>query len=196
MSRPTRDVRNLCTMTERAHADRGSTMGGWHFQISKLLVIMSACAVAATGALVVTILVDLPGRPPALGPNGQPPPPPDLQSLAVFPVITGLFVLAWLAVLVVAARDQILQRLADLENRPGPRVDRRQVDELFTELRENLAADREAELHTLGERIAALTTEYGEQRETDGYLNGMRVATGDAPREENVRPIRRMPPQR
>ena len=184
-------------MSERAHADRGSTLGGWHFQISKLLVGVSIAAIAATGALVVTLAVGLPGRPPGgQGPNGQPGPPPDLDGLAVASVVTGLFVLSWLAVLVVASRDQILQRIRDLENRPAPQADTQRVEELFTELRRNLAADRDEELRTLGERIAALTTEYGEQRETDGYLNGMRVATGDAPREENVRPIRRMPPQR
>jgi len=191
MSRAVRDVRNLGTMTERAQADRGSGTSGWHFQISKLLVIAFVGAVAATGGLVVTILVGMPGKPPGPGPNGLPPPPPDLQPLAFIPVVTGLFVLAWLAVLVVISRDQILRQVQQA-NRPDPA----QTNDLFTELREQLAADRERELETLGERIAALTTEYGEQRETDGYLNGMRVAAADTPREENVRPIRRQPPQR
>jgi hypothetical protein len=45
-------------------------------------------------------------------------------------------------------------------------------------------------------RIAELTEEYGEQRETDGYLNGMRVATGEEPVPEKVRSIRRAPPRR
>src|SRR4051794_37457834 len=185
-------------MTEQAHADHGTTLGGWHFQISKLLVIALTFAVAATGALVVTLLVGLPGRPPGPGPNGQPPPPPDLSALSVFTLVTGLFVLAWLAALVVFSRDQILRRIGEAGDgsRLDPPANREQIDALFTELREELAVDRERELQTLGERIAALTTEYGEQRETDGYLNGMRVATGEAPREENVHPIRRMPPQR
>jgi hypothetical protein len=183
-------------MTERAHADHGITMGGFHIQTSKLLVVAFVCAVAATGALIITLLVGMPGRPPAPGPNGMPPPPPDLQPLAVFPVVTGLFVLAWLAVLVVFSRDQILRRIQESESRSGLLVDPQQIDELLTGLRENLAADRERELQTLSERIAELTTEYGEQRETDGYLNGMRVAARDHPREENVRSIRRPPPQR
>jgi hypothetical protein len=195
MSRPQWDVRNLSTMTEPAHADHGSTMGGWYFQISKLLVIAFVCAVAATGALVVTLLVGMPHRPPGAGPNGQPPPPPDLGALAVFSVVTGLFVLTWLAVLVVFSRDQILRRIREIENK-SPLVSGQQIDELLTGLREKLAADRERELQIFSERIAELTIEYGEQRETDGYLNGMRVAAGNHPREENVRSIRRPPPQR
>jgi hypothetical protein len=185
-------------MTERAHADHGITMGGFHIQTSKLLVVAFVCAVAATGALVITLLVGMPGRPPAPGPNGMPPPPPDLKPLAVFPVVTGLFVLAWLAVLVAYSRDQILLRIREMrnENRPDPLPDRQQIDELFTEMRAKLAADRERELQMLGERIAEMTTEYGEQRETDGYLNGLRVATDGQSREENVHPIRRTPPQR
>jgi hypothetical protein len=196
MSRAEWDVRNLSSMTEPAPSDHASIVGGWYFQISKLLVIAFVSAVAATGALIVTLLVGMPGRPPAPGPDGQPPPPPDLQALAVFPVVTGLFVLAWLAVLVVFSRDQILRRIRESENRPGLLADRQQIDDLLTGLREKLAADRERELQTLSERIAELTTEYGEQRETDGYLNGMRVAARDHPREENVRSIRRPPPQR
>jgi hypothetical protein len=173
-------------------------MGGWHLQISKLLVVAFVFAVAATGGLIVTLLVGMPERPRGPGPNGLPPPPPDLEPLAVFSVVTGLFVLAWLAVLVVFSRDQVLRRIGEIEheNRPDPLANRQQVDELFTDLRTQLAADRERELQMLGERIAALTTEYGEQRETDGYLNGMRVAAGDSPREENVHPLRRKPPQR
>jgi hypothetical protein len=194
MSRPECDVRNLSTMTEQAPADQGITVGGFHFQISKLLVGAFVCAVAATGALVVTLLVAMPGRPPGPGPGGLPPPPPDLKPLAFFPVVTGLFVLAWLAVLVVLSRDQILLRIREIRN--DPLADRQQIAELFTEMRANLAADREHELQMLSERIAAMTTEYGEQRETDGYLNGMRVASGDHSPEENVRSIRRTPPKR
>ena len=156
--------------------------GGLHFQISRLLVAMIIFATAATGALIVTVLVELPpGTPPPPGPNGMPPPPPSLQPLAVFPVVTGLFVLAWLAVLVVFSRDQILQRIRETRHDA--------VTEQLAELRGELAADRERESRLLGERIA----EYGEQRETDGYLSGMRAAIGDEP---NIRPIRRTPPQR
>jgi hypothetical protein len=37
-------------MTERARADHGSTVGGLHLQLSKLLLGSLVAAVAATGA--------------------------------------------------------------------------------------------------------------------------------------------------
>jgi hypothetical protein len=182
-------------MTERARADHGSVVGGLHLQMSKLLLVALVAAVAATGALIITVAVGMPpGHPPPPGPGGMPPPPPPLTSLAVFPVVTGLFVLSWLAVVVVFSRDQILSRIEQL--RAAPAADARQFDELIGELRAQLAADRERELHLLEARIAELTEEYGEQRETDGYLNGMRVATGEVPGEATIHAIRRTPPQR
>jgi len=181
-------------MTERARADHGSIVGGLHLQLSKLLLGSLIAAVAATGALIITMAVGLPPAHPPPGPNGMPPPPPNLTSLAVFPVLTGLFVLAWLTVVVAFSRDQILSRIEQL--RDGPAVDACQLDQLIAELRAQLAADRERELEALEERIAELTEEYGEQRETDGYLNGMRVATGEGTAEATVRSIRRTPPQR
>jgi hypothetical protein len=150
-------------MTERA-------VGGLHVHLSKLLVACLGAAVAATAALVVALAVGMPSPPPGPGPNGQPPPPPPLDSLVLFIVITGLVVLAWLAVLVVWSRDQMMVRLGDASE----------------------VALLRAELRELSDRIA----EYGEQRETDGYLNGMRVATGGETTEPNVRSIRRPPPPR
>jgi hypothetical protein len=182
-------------MTERARADQGSIVGGLHLQLSKLLLGALVAAVAATGALIITMVVGLPpAHPPPPGPGGMPPPPPPLTSLAVFPVVTGMFVLAWLVVVVAFSRDQILRRIEQL--RDGPAADPRQLDQLIAELRAQLAADRERELQVLEERIAELTEEYGEQRETDGYLNGMRVATGEKPVEAKVHSIRRTPPSR
>jgi len=180
-------------MTERARADHGSTVGGVHLQLSKLLLGSLVAAVAATGALIVTMAVGLPPSHPPPGPGGMPPPPPNLTALAVFPVITGLFVLAWLAVVVAFSRDQILHRIEQLRAGPGP--DGPQFDRLIAELRAQLAADRERELQLLEGRIAELTEEYGEQRETDGYLNGMRVATGEESAQNKVRSIRRTPPR-
>ena len=178
-------------MTERARADHGSTVAGLHLQLSKLLLGSLIAAVAATGALVVTLLVGLPAsHPPPPGPGGMPPPPPDLGALVAVPVITGLFVLAWLAVVVAFSRDQVLRRIEQLPTAPA--VEGR----LIAELRAQLAADRERELQLLEKRIAELTEEYGEQRETDGYLNGMRVATGDASVPATVHSIHRTPPQR
>ena len=181
-------------MTVWARTDHGPIVGGLHLQLSKLLLGALIAAVAATGALIITMAVGLPPAHPPPGPNGMPPPPPNLTSLAVFPVLTGLFVLAWLTVVVAFSRDQILSRIEQL--RDGPAVDARQLDQLIAELRAQLAADRERELEVLEGRIAELTEEYGEQRETDGYLNGMRVATGEGPTESTVRSIRRTPPQR
>jgi hypothetical protein len=180
-------------MTERVRADHASIVGGLHLQLSKLLLCALVAAVAATGALIITMAVGLPpAHPPPPGPNGPPPPP--LTSLAVFPVVTGLFVLSWLTVVVAFSRDQILSRIEQLPG--GPAADAGRLDQLIAELRAQLAADRERELQVLEERIAELTEEYGEQRETDGYLNGMRVATGEGPGDAKIHSIRRAPPQR
>jgi hypothetical protein len=166
-------------MTERVRADHGSTVGGLSIQMSRLLLVCLVVATAATGALIITMVVGLPPGHPPPGPNGLPPPPPDLRPLATFPVVTGMFVLSWLSVVVVFSRDQILQRIRQVQREPEAAVQR--IDELFAELRSQLAADRERELRMLEERIAELTTEYGEQRETDGYLSGLRVATTEDP---------------
>jgi hypothetical protein len=169
-----------------------------HLQISKLLMVMVVLAVASTGALIVTLVV---GNPPRGGgggsnPNGMPPPPPDSASIALT-VITGLFVLAWLAVLVVFSRDQILLRLRQQQPVTGPGgVSREELTGLLADLRAELASDREHDYAGLGERLAELTAEYGERRETDGYLSGMRMATTDDPSSGNVRALRRPPPPR
>jgi hypothetical protein len=179
-------------MTERTRADQGSTVGGLHLQLSGLLLLCLVAAIATTGALIVAMVVGLPPAHPPPGPGGMPPPPPSLQPLAVFPVITGFFVLAWLAALVVFCRDQILRRI-DL-NRPDSTAP--WIDEIVADLRSQLAADREHELRLLEQRFAVLTSEYGEERETDGYLRGMRVAAADDPADAKIHSIRRTPPQR
>jgi hypothetical protein len=133
------------------------------FHISKLLVSALILAATATGALIITVLTEMPAnsRPP--GPDGMPPPPPDTRPLAVFSVVTGIFVLAWLATLVIYCRDQILAQ---------PRGVSR-------------------------DELTVLLAEYGERRETDGYLNGMRTAAAAPdPPEANVRALRRTPPPR
>jgi hypothetical protein len=200
MSRWTQKVRNLGTMTERPEADLPPNPGGWHFQVSKLLVILLVAAVMATGAFAITLLIALTsnnGRG-APGPNGMPPPPPDLQPIELVSAVTGLFVLAWLAVLVVFARDQILARLDRQRSAPGPGggMTRDELTGLLGQLRSELAADREGEFAALSDRLTELTGEYGERRETDGYLSGMRMATADDPSPANVRSLRRSPPQR
>ena len=178
-------------MTERPE-------GGLHLQISKLLVFFLVVAIAATGALMITLFTGLSDGPPAgSGPNGMPPPPPDLSSLAVISVVTGLFVLAWLGVLVAFARDQVLLRLRQQQPVTGPGgVSREELTGLLAAFRAELAADREHDNDKLGERLAELTAEYGERRETDGYLSGMRMATTGDPSPGNVRSLRRPPPPR
>jgi hypothetical protein len=176
-------------VTERPRAEHHSTLGGLHLQISKLLVVVFVIAIAATGALIVTLLTQMPpGQSPPPGPSGMPPPPPGMRPLAIFSLMTGFFVLAWLAVLVVFARDQILRQLRQSPPAPAPGVTAEQLRDLRTEI----AGD----LSTLGDRMAELTTEYGERRETDGYLGGMRTATTGEPPEANVRAFRRTPPPR
>jgi hypothetical protein len=155
-----------------------------HFALSRLLIGCAITAIAATGGLiVVTILaVSTPGPPPGRLGAGPPPPPP-LDTLAILIVVTGLCVLAWLAVLVVFARDQVLARLNHLPGLPGADL---------SQLREELVEDRRAALAALEEKITELTTEYGEQRETDGYLHGVRTAASDVDSAQ-VRQIRRIP---
>jgi hypothetical protein len=200
MSRLKQKVRNLGTMTERPDADHRPTPGGWHFQASKLLVVLLVAAVMATGAFAITLLTGLtgPNGSGGPGPGGQPPPPPDLHPIELVSAMTGLFVLAWLAVLVVFARDQILARFDEQPvGGPGGGMSRDELTGLLAALRSELAVDREGEMAALSDRLAELTGEYGERRETDGYLSGMRMAaTDDDPSTGNVRALRRTPPQR
>lgn len=181
-------------MTERPKADVRITPGGIHSQPSKLLVVALIVAAAATGALIITLLVEVPS--PGGGPHGPdggpPPPPPNLQPLVVYQVVTAFFVLAWLAVLVVYCRDQILRQLRQQPDPESSALSREELSSVLADLRAELADDRARELHEMGERIE----EYGERRETDGYLNGMRTATVSERPEPNVRSFRRTPPQR
>ena len=137
-------------MTEQARTNHHSTLGGWHLQISKLLVVAVIVATAATGALIVTVLTQMPsGVTPAPGPGGLPPPPPNLRPLAVVSIVTGFFVLSWLAVLVVVARDQVLR---ELRQRSAPTGD--DFAAALGDLRAEVAADRERDLQGLADRMA------------------------------------------
>jgi len=184
---------SLTTVTAQARADHHSPLGSLHLQISRLLVVAIIVATAATGALIVTVLTQMPsGQTPAPGPNGLPPPPPNLRPLAVVSIVTGFFVLAWLAVLVVFARDQILRQLRQsaAPTTPPPGVSGDDLNALLGDLRAEIASD----LNNLAESMADMTSEYGERRETDGYLSGMRAATGgEPPPDANVRALRRSP---
>ncbi len=140
-------------------AQNAAERTGLQVNISPLLLSSVVAAVAATVALVIVAVIQSrpPGPPP--GPGQMPPPTPPSDVMLI--VTTGVFTVAWLAVIVVYCRDQILRRIGELE-----------------------------------ERFAALTAEYGEQRETDGYLHGMRVPTqpGHSGPPGAVRPLHPVPP--
>ncbi|MFI5494760.1 hypothetical protein [Actinoplanes sp. NPDC051859] len=146
--------------------------------MSMLLAGCLVAAIAATGALIITAVVGFAGRsgPPRGGPGLPAGPPPHLHGIAILVVVTGIFVLAWLAVLVAFARDQILRRLGATTH----------IEETLAEMRAQLAADRGAEAQVLLDRLA----EYGEQRETDGYLHAMRTASSEQQAESNVHALR------
>lgn len=179
-------------MTERTQPGIDAFNSGVHLQVSKLFVATTVVAVGATGALIAGMVTVLGQERPPPGPGGMPPPPP-LDGLGVLTVLTGLFVLSWLSTLVVFARDQVLQRMRVLA--ADPEFGRPSASELVAELRARLSEDRQFELDRLEERIISLTAEYGEQRETDGYLNGMRTATAPDREGGEVRPIRRALPR-
>ena len=156
-----------------------------HLELSRLLIGCAISAIASTGGLIVVTMIAMTqpdGPPPGGGgprPGGPGIPPHVTDTLAILIVITGLCVLSWLAVLVVYARDQVLARM----RAPGtPAAD------AVARLRAEIAEDHRAALAALEERI----TEFGEQRETDGYLHGVR-ATTLATEGGEVRQIRRVP---
>jgi hypothetical protein len=155
---------------------RDSPTRGLQIHISKLLLLLVVAAIASTAGLVVTaiMLASRPGPRPGIGVGGPPPPP--LEGLIV---TTGLFVASWSAVLIILSRDQIIQRLAAASAAADGLTE--------TSVRELLSG----ELTALEDRIGAMTREYGEQRETDGFLNGMRVgATSGRDGGAEVRPLR------
>jgi hypothetical protein len=140
---------------------------GLQIHVSKLLLICSVAAIASTAAAAVATYMDTTRpRPVGGGPPGGPPPPPPPPSEA-FIISIGFFVLAWLAVLVVLSRDQVLRQVAALRAGEG--------------------------LDEMEERITTMMREYGEHRETEGYVNGMRTAMTQGPGAD-VRPLRGKPP--
>jgi hypothetical protein len=147
----------------RSRPAQGESTRGLQIHVSKLLLVCAVGAIAATAAVVVAAYMDAARPPPPPRPDGSLPPPPPLSEALIISV--GLLVLTWLAVLVVLSRDQILHRIAALQAREG-------VD-------------------ALEERITTMMKEYGEQRETEGYVNGLRTAM--APDAE-VRQLRGVPP--
>ncbi len=154
-----------------------------HFQLSPLLLVGLVAAVISTVALVVTaVLAFQPsGPPPGQGGPGGPPP----VQLAPLIISIGFFVVSWVTVAVAVARDQIAQRIAAVHaSRSDSWTDLHQgLDEIRTQT---------AELAKIEARITKLVHEYGELRETDGYLDAMRAAAGP---NGDVRPLRTVPPR-
>ena len=92
------------------------------------------------------------------------------------------------------ARDQILRQMRQHAGPTPPGISGDDLNAMLGDLRAEIASDRERDLQNLAESMAEMTTEYGERRETDGYLSGMRTATtGEPPPEANVRALRRSP---
>lgn len=173
-------------LAERTGDGSAPHRGGLQIQVSKLLLTSVIAAIATSVAMIVVAVMIMQGPPPP-GAGGSPPPPP-LTPLVLIIVVTGMFVVSWLAVVAVLARDQVLRQLRDRSSGAGA------DPELVDRLRADLAEDRRADLALLEARIAALTAEYGEQRETDGYVNGMRTAARPPTQGAEVRALHRIPP--
>jgi hypothetical protein len=175
------------TLTDRRLTDSGPVRGtSLQIHVSRLLLGSLVLATASTLALAVAAFMLPPGPPPGAGPGGPPPPPP--HSLITFVVLTGLFAVSWVSVVVTFSRDQILRRLRD--SAAGDLVSRDEALAMIGAMRDELAQDRRVELAGLEERIR----EYGDQRETEGYVNGLRAASRPHQGVADVRPLHRVPP--
>ena len=142
--------------------ERDERPGRSHVPMSQQFITALVVAVAATLALVGIVLVQAnqrPGPPPGAGGGGSQPPPPPNDILVI--IAAAVFVLAWTAVMLTYNRDLISHRMSAIESSVG-------------RLRTQVADDHRAELTALGERLVSLTEEFGERRETDGYVHGLR----------------------
>jgi hypothetical protein len=160
------------TPDQPADAPGRSTL---HLQLSPLLLIGLLVGILSTVALVVSAVIageHGAGPPPGSQPNPPPPPPP--HSMVPLIVSVAVFVVAWVTVAVAAARDHLVRRIVASTA--------------------EAARDREAAQTELVARLTTLV-EFGEQRETDAYINGMKAAEkDDGP--GTVRPFRTVPPPR
>jgi hypothetical protein len=90
-----------------------------HIPLSPLLLGSLIAAGAGTVLLLSFLVIQFQAEPPKSGPPGvgnTPPPLPPPAHLAFF-VATAIFAIAWLAVLTVGARDQLIRRLDVMEAR-------------------------------------------------------------------------------
>jgi len=166
-----------------------------HVQLSKMLLATLACGVAATAGLAVALATFGPGGPPPA--LGGPPPPPHLEVLII---ASSMFVLAWLATAVAFVRDQILRRLGEAADLSA-QLDTVQaaVQAVVLDLRRELVEEQQTVLVSLEHKLTAIATEYGDQREHEGYARGMKVGAelgGPAGGElRTLRPVRPAPPR-
>src|SRR5262245_58792177 len=128
-------------MTEQTRPRLGSTESDLHFRVSKLFVGTAIGAVVTTVALVIAIVTYVPSRQPPPAPDSPPPPPTPPLDLQTFVIFTILTGLC------IGAWLAFLVAFAR--------------DHVLRSIRAGQAAAEE-----LRREIA----EYGEQRETDGYL--------------------------
>ena len=134
-----RRLRGAQSVVQRADSARD----GVPFQLTPMLLTALTAAVLSTTLLAIFWYVDAnPGPPPPgpPGPGGPPPPPP--LSRAAFAAAVGAFGIAWVSVIVIACRDQILRRIDQIADRVA------NVTVEFAELREEEGVFR-------GMRIAA-----------------------------------------
>jgi hypothetical protein len=84
-----------------------------------MLLTTLTAAVLSTVFLAILWYVDAntPPLPPAPPPRGGPPPPPPPPGRAVVALAAGTFAIAWVSVIVVACRDQILRRIEQISDR-------------------------------------------------------------------------------
>lgn len=158
-----------------------------HFQASPLLLIGGIGGAVSTVAVVISgILAAQPGGPPPHD-GTQPGPPPNMTAMVALIISAAFFVISWVTVAVAVARDQLAQRIAA---GPAPTDLLPEVQASIEQLRVDVATDRANEMKDLLGRLDM----FGEQRETEGYLNAMRAAAGAPATNGDVRFLRKLPP--
>jgi hypothetical protein len=177
----------------RSPALKPPSLGGRdsvHLQASPLLLIGVIGGVISTVAVVISGI--LAAQPPGPGggiggpPTGAPPPPPTTATVALI-ISAAFFVISWVTVAAAVARDQLAQKIAAAS---APTEMLMEMQASIQQLRVDAAADRANYMKDL---MAHLET-FGEQRETEGYLNAMRAAAGKPATNGDVRFLRQVPP--
>lgn len=159
-----------------------------HLQLSSLLLIGLVTGVISTVAVVVSAVVASQPLPHG-GLGGAPPPPPPITPLIIS---CAFFVVSWVTVAAAVARDQIVHRITEAA---ALRSD--MLNDLHTRLEEVHAEahrDRESVQMNLLRHLDAFQRDFGEVRETEGYLSAMRAAATQATTNGDVRPLRKVPP--